>query len=197
MNSPGTFMHPDTKVTFQEPRNSGSFMANVKWEPLLSDAFNWTGYRLIYAVGMVSEAILKCVDLYKNETSYFISSGLPNDTRLRLSVVSIPFSSSHSNFTLSIDCHIPCHEKPTMSGISTLNTTIVTSPSAGIVASPTKAPPTSPTSESSRLNVFLASTVLTVFMCVAAALLVFFYCHRLQKKASLRHTGSFTDIQFE
>ncbi|PFX14796.1 hypothetical protein AWC38_SpisGene21027 [Stylophora pistillata] len=162
MNSPGTFMHPDTKVTFQEPKDSGSFMANVTWEPLLSDAFNWTGYRLIYAVGMVSEAILKCVDFYK--------------------VVSIPFSSSHSNFTVSIDCHIPCHEKPTISGISTLNTTIVTSPSAGIVASPTKAPSTSPTSDSSRLNIVLASTLPTVAVCVVAALLIFFYYHRLQKK---------------
>ncbi|XP_022802109.1 uncharacterized protein LOC111339669 isoform X3 [Stylophora pistillata] len=181
MNSSGTFMHPDTKVTFQEPKDNGSFMANVTWEPLLSDAFNWTGYRFIYAVGMVSEAIVKCVDLYKNETSYLISSGLPNDSRLRLSVVSIPFSFSHDNFTLSIDCHIPCNEKPTISGTSTLNTSIVVSP----------------TKESSRLNVVLASTLLTIFMCVVAALLIFFYCHRLQKKAFLRHTGSFADIQFE
>ena len=31
----------------------------------LGDAFNWTGYRLIYAVGRVYHAKFKCVDFYK------------------------------------------------------------------------------------------------------------------------------------
>lgn len=31
----------------------------------LGDAFNWTGYRLIYAVGRVSQEKFKCVDFYK------------------------------------------------------------------------------------------------------------------------------------
>ncbi|XP_027059288.1 uncharacterized protein LOC113685907 isoform X4 [Pocillopora damicornis] len=200
MYSPGNFTFLEPKITFREPKDNGSFLGNVSWKPLSSDAFNWTGYRLIYVVGRVSQEKYKCVDFYKNETSYFINSGLPNNTRLRLMVVSIPFDSSKFE-KLDIDCHIPCGEKPTTSGTSIPKTTHPTSPTSEIPGSGKsskdgKTHPTSPTSESRRPTIIVLAIIpVTVIICAVSALLIF--CYRLQKKASPGQLGSYKDMQFE
>ena len=50
----------------------------------LGDAFNWTGYRLIYAVGRVDHAKFKCVDFYKVRAA-------KNQKTLQSALISPPF----------------------------------------------------------------------------------------------------------